>query len=144
VFGWYYRSSQGKDYVFLALCFLVEPPNRQDAKRPDPGPDTNPAPKPAEEDPKAVAALEKLGVKLKRDEKQPGKPVIEVDFGAITTTDEMLAHLKGLPNLEKLDLMFKDQVTDAGLAHLKGLTALRSLILKGPKITDKGLGYLKD
>src|SRR5207244_2918771 len=40
VFGWYYRSSQGKDYVFLALCFLVEPPNRQDAKRPDPGPDT--------------------------------------------------------------------------------------------------------
>ena len=66
--------------------------DRLHAKRPDLGPDTKPAPKPAEEDPKAVAALEKLGVKLKRDEKQPGKPVIEVDFGAITTTDEMLAH----------------------------------------------------
>jgi hypothetical protein len=26
VFGWYHRSAQGKDYVFLALCFLVEPP----------------------------------------------------------------------------------------------------------------------
>jgi len=26
VLGWYHRSAQGKDYVFLALCFLVEPP----------------------------------------------------------------------------------------------------------------------
>ena len=43
-------------------------------------------------------------------------------------TDAGLVHLKGLAQLQSLDLM-EHQVTDAGLEHLKGLTQLQSLDL---------------
>ena len=43
-------------------------------------------------------------------------------------TDAGLEHLKGLTNLQSLDLTFT-KVTDAGLEHLKGLTKLQSLDL---------------
>jgi hypothetical protein len=68
---------------------------------------------------KTVAAIKKLGGKVKVDEKRPGRRVMEVD------------------------LSFQ-QVTDADLAHLKGLTSLKSLELGGTKVTDVGLPHLKD
>ena len=43
-------------------------------------------------------------------------------------TDAGLVHLKGLTNLQSLDLD-STKVTDAGLEHLKGLTKLQSLSL---------------
>jgi hypothetical protein len=41
-------------------------------------------------------------------------------------TDAGLVHLKGLTNLQDLNL-HATAVTDVGLAHLKGLSQLRSL-----------------
>ena len=43
-------------------------------------------------------------------------------------TDAGLEHLKGLSQLQRLDLA-STQVTDAGLEHLKGLTQLQTLDL---------------
>jgi Leucine-rich repeat (LRR) protein len=57
-------------------------------------------------------------------------------------TDAGLEHLQGLSGLQHLDLG-ETQVTDAGLEHLKGLTALQELNLGGTQVTDVGLVYLK-
>ncbi len=59
-------------------------------------------------------------------------------------TDAGLAHLSGLTQLRELDLSWLDKITDAGLAHLKGLTKLRELSLSHCyNITDAGLVHLK-
>ena len=57
-------------------------------------------------------------------------------------TDAGLVHLKGLTNLEQLDLV-DTQVTDAGLVHLKGLTKLRTLFLDSTQVTDAGIADLQ-
>ena len=54
----------------------------------------------------------------------------------------MLVHLKGLTNLQSLDLSITF-VSDAGLVHLKGLTKLQSLDLYDTKVTGSGLVHLK-
>jgi hypothetical protein len=47
-----------------------------------------------------------------------------------STTDEQLAEkLKGLTNLETLNLNYTKKITDAGLVHLKGLVNLQELNL---------------
>jgi Leucine-rich repeat (LRR) protein len=56
-------------------------------------------------------------------------------------TDAGLEHLKGLKNLETLDL-FASQVTDAGLHHLVGLQNLRSLNLAHTLTTNEGIKVL--
>lgn len=93
----------------------------------------------------AVAALEKIG-RLTRDETQPGKPVVEVNFTAQTgprpVTDADLAYLKEFKSLKVLYLGYTD-ITDAGLAHLKGLTSLEKLSIAETKVTDAGLAHLK-
>src|SRR5437764_14712830 len=72
----------------------------------------------------AVAALEKLGAKIKRDDKQPGKPVVEVVLEDTKVTDAGLKDLKDLKSLESLNL-FNTKVTDAGLKELKDLKNLK-------------------
>ena len=56
--------------------------------------------------------------------------MIEVSFAASNerskVTDAWPGHLKGLTQLQRLDLSYT-QVTGAGLEHLKGLTKLQSL-----------------
>jgi hypothetical protein len=52
-------------------------------------------------------------------------------------------HLKGLTNLQKLNL-YRNQITDAGLVHLTGLTGLQLLTLGGTKVTDAGVAELQD
>ena len=47
-------------------------------------------------------------------------------------------HLKGLTNLQELDLA-GTQVTDAGLVHLKGLTNLQELDLSYTQVTEGGV-----
>jgi hypothetical protein len=59
-----------------------------------------------------------------------------------TFTDAGLAHLRGLKNLQFLDLN-ASPVTDAGLAHLAGLPDLEVLNLSRTHITDTGLASLK-
>jgi hypothetical protein len=99
------------------------------------------AAEPNAEQAKAVAEIEKLGGRVKVDEKSPGKPVILVYLDGTQVTDAGLEHLKGLSQLRTLNL--KDtQVTDAGLKRLKGLSQLQSLDLANTRATDAGLEYL--
>ena len=53
---------------------------------------------------KAVAFVEKLGGKVTRDEKLPGKPVIGVHLSFSAVTDAGLKELAPLKNLATLDL----------------------------------------
>ena len=61
---------------------------------------------------------------------------------SLMDTDAGVAHLQGLPNLERLDLR-RTGVTDAGLAHLKGLTKLAVIDLGGTPVTDTGVRELQ-
>ncbi|MHB1037765.1 MAG: leucine-rich repeat domain-containing protein [Pirellulales bacterium] len=92
---------------------------------------------------KAFAEIEKVGGKLVVDEKSPDKRVLSVDvYGNVKITDAWLACLKGLTQLQTLNLG-STKVTDAGLAHLKALTQLQTLNLGATKVTDAGLAHLK-
>ena len=86
-----------------------------------------------------VAELEKLGAKIRRNAEGE---VVRVDFSSSRPSDAGLVHLKGLTNLQHLDLI-GDQITDAGLVHLEALTGLETLVLSGTQITDAGLVHLK-
>ena len=90
---------------------------------------------------KAVAEIEKLGGKITFDDKSPDKAVIGVALGGTKVTDAGLAHLKGLTQLQSLNLGFT-KVTDTGLEHLRRLTKLQRLNLNYTKVTDAGLEYL--
>ena len=59
-------------------------------------------------------------------------------------TDTWLVHLKGFTNLETLDLRWCEKITDKGLVHLKGLSKLESLNLNGTKITDAGVKSIQE
>src|SRR5215471_14025304 len=89
----------------------------------------------------ALKMIEKLGGKVTRDGKQPGKPAVSVDLHGTKVTDAGLKELKGLKNLQELDL-WGTKVTDAGLKELKEFTSLQRLRL-GSKVTDAGLKELK-
>src|ERR1700704_2784555 len=52
----------------------------------------------------AVKAVEKLGGKVTRDDKLPGKPVIAVNLAGTQVTDASLKELKDLKQLTSLNL----------------------------------------
>src|SRR5438128_612670 len=91
----------------------------------------------------AVKAVEKLGGKVTRDDKLPGKPVIGVHLHEIGVTDAALKELADLKQLTTLRL-HATQVTDAGLKELKDLKQLTTLYLGSTQVTDAGLKELKD
>ncbi len=86
-----------------------------------PAPVVSWAAEPNEDQAKAIAEIEKLGGKVTVDEKSPGKPAISVDLTGPQVTDTALIHLKGLTNLQSLEL-WHTKVTDAGL-NLKQASA---------------------
>ena len=90
----------------------------------------------------AVKAVEKLGGKVTRDDKLPGKPVIGVSFNFKPVTDAGLKELKDLKQLTSLNLD-NTKVTDAGLKELKDLKQLTSLNLYATKVTDDGVADLQ-
>ena len=90
----------------------------------------------------AVAAIEKLGGTIGRDEDKPGKPVVVADLQNTKITDAGLAHLKGLKTLAWLSLN-GTKVGDAGLVHLKDLKQLEGLNLNDTKVGDAGLVKLR-
>ena len=113
-----------------------------------------------------LAAIEKLGGSVGFDEKNPDKPVVDVELSGSKATDASLIHLRGLTRLQRLNLnatkvsdvgleqlqnlaslkylmLSGTMVTDAGLVHLKGLMSLHTLNLMGTKVTDTGLMHLK-
>lgn len=67
---------------------------------------------------KAVAFVAKLGGKVTRDEKAPGKPVTTLNLSLGGVTDADLKELATLKNLTYLDLSHT-AVTDAGLKELQ-------------------------
>ena len=85
----------------------------------------------------AIAALEKLGAEVEKDE---DGNVVFLNLIKTQISDAGLLHLQQLTNLQTLHL--GGNITDAGLVHLKGLTNLQTLILGGA-ITDAGLAHLK-
>ena len=88
-----------------------------------------------------VQALEKLGGLIIRDEKAPGKPVIEVRFmEEVRLPDEAFKHLQALPKLTSLSLG-RSEVNTAWMAQLAGLTNLRSLHLTDQE-TDAALLHI--
>ena len=62
---------------------------------------------------KAVSFVEKLRGAVTRDDKQPGKPVVEVNLGGTKVTDAGLKELAALKGLTTLHLG-RTKVTDAG------------------------------
>src|SRR5262245_44671608 len=74
----------------------------------------------------SVKMIEKLGGRVTRDDKQPGKLVVEVDLHDTKVTDRDLKVLQGFKNLQSLNLS-RTKITDAGLKELKGLKSLQSL-----------------
>ena len=94
----------------------------------------------------AVNAVEKLGGKVTRDDKLPGKPVIGVNLGGLVpgkATDAGLKELKDLKQLTSLDLN-SAAVTDACMKELKDLKQLTTLHLAFTQVTDAGLKELED
>jgi beta-lactamase regulating signal transducer with metallopeptidase domain len=108
-------------------------------------------------------SLEKAGARLTFNEQDK---IAEIYFGG-KATDEGLVFLRGLTDLERLNLetgkitndelaniagldklrylsLYETQITDEALVHLRGLTNLQELLLHGNKITDAGLENLKN
>ena len=87
----------------------------------------------------AVAALEKLGARIERNEQGD---VVRVYLSGTPITAAGLVYLKEMTKLENLELE-GTQITDAGLVHLAGMTNLEALILFNTQITDAGLVHLQ-
>jgi hypothetical protein len=94
----------------------------------------------------AVAALEKLDAIISRN---IFVEVVKVNFDTplrafdnISITDAELVHLKGLTNLQEINLCCT-QITDAGLVHLNRLVSLKRLYLIATQITDAGVKKLQ-
>jgi hypothetical protein len=76
----------------------------------------------------AVQAIQRLGGKVTRDEKAPGKSVIAVFLNTPAMTDAGLEVLGELKQLRELDLT-GSRVTASGLNELAGLQQLQTLHL---------------
>jgi hypothetical protein len=88
-----------------------------------------------------VAALEKLGATIERDEKQPGKPVVQVEIVGTKATDADVKNLTALKRIRSLSLG-NTKVTDSGVKELAALKGLQSLDLRRTKVTDAGVKEL--
>ncbi len=91
---------------------------------------------------KAIAEIEALGGRVEFDEKRSGKPGIQVDFSFLPVTDAGLEQLKGLRQLQWLDLE-RTKVTDGSLECLSGLTQLQRLDLCDTQVTEAGVEKLQ-
>ncbi|MGH7136132.1 MAG: protein kinase domain-containing protein, partial [Pirellulales bacterium] len=67
--------------------------------------------------------------------------VAKISLAQMNISDDDLAELAGIPNLEALDLE-GTPITDAGLVHLSRLSHLQRLDLSGTSVTDAGLALL--
>lgn len=95
------------------------------------------------EDEALVAALQKSGAKITRDDKAEGKPVTIVNFDTSGADDAAVVPVKGLTKIEKL-VLNNTKITDAALESVKGLGTLKKLYLVDTKIDDAGVEKLKE
>ncbi len=69
--------------------------------------------------------------------------ITSLQIDAVKVTDDGLAHLAALKDLEHLTLWARGQgITDEGMEHIGKLTWLDELNLSGPYITDEGVARL--
>jgi internalin A len=90
----------------------------------------------------AILALREAGAVVLEDVTDPDKPALRVDFSG-RATDEALKSLAALPRLRRLDLG-ASKVTDAGMGPLKNSFKLQKLYLYETSVGDAGLARLKD
>jgi Leucine-rich repeat (LRR) protein len=69
--------------------------------------------------------------------------IIAEDASQMRITNEGIAHLSRLVNLEYIRLNHCENVTDKGLAHLEALASLRELTLDNCRVTTAGADRLK-
>jgi arylformamidase len=86
-----------------------------------------------------IDKLKKLGARITLDDQNR---VIGVNLGERGVTDGDLVHLRGLQQLQELDLT-RTRITGAGLVNVKDLTALRKLFVTDTKVDDSGVTHLK-
>jgi Leucine-rich repeat (LRR) protein len=124
-------------------------------------------PEPGARERAAAAGFADLGGVINQGRYRPGDTVVSLGFNSPLLTDRdlgalaelkalkslelphakvsdcVLAHIKGLKQLEDLNL-WDSTITDAGLEPLKGLPNLSSLVLTGTRVAGPGLVHLKD
>ena len=88
-----------------------------------------------------LTRFEKLGAKIRRDERLPGKPVTSISFGGKQVTDADIQGLGLLTTVRVVSLQ-GTQVTDAGLKELAPLEKLSELWLGQTAVTDEGVKHL--
>lgn len=91
----------------------------------------------------ATAYAERLGGKVVRDNKLPGKPVVELDFSNRPITDADIKGIAALKSLTTLNLL-NTNVTDKGLQELAAFKNLTTLRLGFTRVTDEGLKDLAE
>ena len=91
----------------------------------------------------AIRQIERVGGKVLRDDKTPGRPVVSVVFspGHFPHVQQVLPAVNCLRSLRILGLFYTD-TTDAGLAELRELDELKQLDLAGLQITDAGISEI--
>lgn len=99
-----------------------------------------------DKDAETLAAIKKLSGFAFRNMQIPGQPIVSVQFEGADDGDAALRCVKGLSQLRSLKVHARTgwpNVTDAGLEHLRGLTDLNELDLSQSDVTDAGLASLE-
>ncbi len=91
----------------------------------------------AADEAEAAAALEQLGVDLRRTDGR----VHFADFYLARNAEQGMPHLKSFPRLQVI-VLSSSQVTDAEMKHLAAVPGLEHLSLNNTAITDEGLAPL--
>jgi hypothetical protein len=68
--------------------------------------------------------------------------VVQIDLSQTSASDNDLAILKNIPNLESLTLNSK--ISSKGLSYLQDMKNLKGLVHEGALIDDNGLGFLSN
>jgi mono/diheme cytochrome c family protein len=166
---WINQGAKWPDGLVLKAAAAAAPSAPTAAPRAAPARPGIPLPtdfKPGPGEPKAIAALAKIGVEVHpiamnvpwteanfrlqgtniTDAALPSlkelPSLVDLNLASTRITDAGLNHVRSLTNLQTLHLELTG-VTDAGLVHLKNLTRLSYLNLYGTKVTDAGLEQLK-
>jgi hypothetical protein len=91
----------------------------------------------------AIQAIEKVGGRIARDDKDASKPVVSVTFperkGDVAPA---LPHLKAFPKLRVVIFPYVPSLDDKGAEHLANLKGLKVLSLVGTSLTEKGMKHL--
>jgi len=104
-----------------------------------PGAKPNPSAQRAEN---VLAMFEKRGAKGKRDDSQPGKPIVGLDLKNCRLQEDEAELLECFTELRSLSMFQVAGLADTVLKSVRGLTHLRYLDLTGTGVSNDGLALL--